>query len=242
MSSYAESGRAPRTLTEREQRLLLKVTGEHRAGFRDHVLYAMALGTGLREHELVALDVRDVFDSAGKARRRIVLRVFKGSDRASAGQDVLVPEGLRAKLHKLWAWKVREAESVEANAPLFVSRLGQRLSLRQVRHGFRVWQERAGFERRVTFHMLRHTACSNLYAQSKDIRLTQRFARHRSLSRRWSTRTRATTTSLAPSSGCGADVPGDCYDRFFATIASAASRGSFRRRSNRLWRRSATER
>jgi hypothetical protein len=37
----------------------LKVTGEHRAGFRDHVLYAMALGTGLREHELVALDMGD---------------------------------------------------------------------------------------------------------------------------------------------------------------------------------------
>jgi site-specific recombinase XerC len=76
---------------------------------------------------------------------------------------------------------VREADSVEADAPVFVSRLGQRLSLRQVRHGFRVWQERAGFERRVTFHMLRHTACSNLYAQTKDVRLTQRFARHRSL-------------------------------------------------------------
>jgi len=147
MSSYAESGRAPRTLTEREQRLVLKVTGEHRAGFRDHVLYAMALGTGLREHELVALDVGDVFDTGGKARRRIVLRVFKGADRTSGGQDVLAPEGLRAKLNKLRDWKVRGRESVEADAPLFVSRLGQRLSLRQVRHGFRVWQERADFAR-----------------------------------------------------------------------------------------------
>ena len=117
-------------MTEREQRLLLKVTGEHRAGFRDHVLYAMALGTGLREHELVGLDVGDVFDSAGKARRRIVLRVFKGAERASGGQDVLVPEGLRAKLNKLWAWKVREGESIEADAPVFVSRIEQRLSLR----------------------------------------------------------------------------------------------------------------
>ncbi|MDH5672810.1 MAG: site-specific integrase [Myxococcales bacterium] len=130
----------------------------------------------------MALDVGDVFDIGGKARWRIVLRVFKGASRASAGQDVLVPEALRAKLNKLWAWKVREGESVDADAPLFVSRLGQRLSLRQVRHGFRVWQKRAGFERRATFHMLRHTACSNLYAQTKDIRLlTQRFARHRSL-------------------------------------------------------------
>ena len=51
MENYADATRTPRTLTEREQRALLKVTGEHRAGFRDHVLYAMALGTGLREHD-----------------------------------------------------------------------------------------------------------------------------------------------------------------------------------------------
>jgi integrase/recombinase XerC len=36
MANYADSTRTPRTLTEREQRALLKVTGEHRAGYRDH--------------------------------------------------------------------------------------------------------------------------------------------------------------------------------------------------------------
>ena len=41
MADYANSTRIPRTLTEREQRTLPKVTGEHRAGYRDHVLYAM---------------------------------------------------------------------------------------------------------------------------------------------------------------------------------------------------------
>jgi hypothetical protein len=44
MANYADGARTPRTLTEREQRLLLKVTCEHRAGFRDHMLYALALG------------------------------------------------------------------------------------------------------------------------------------------------------------------------------------------------------
>ena len=29
----------PKTLTDSEQRLLLKVSGEHRAGFRDHMIF-----------------------------------------------------------------------------------------------------------------------------------------------------------------------------------------------------------
>jgi site-specific recombinase XerC len=62
-----------------------------------------------------------------------------------------------------------------------VSQRGTRLSTRQLRHVFAVWQERAGFERRVSLHMLRHSAISSLYAGTKDIRLAQRFARHRSV-------------------------------------------------------------
>jgi integrase/recombinase XerC len=62
-----------------------------------------------------------------------------------------------------------------------VSRLGRRLSARQLRHLFAVWQERAGFERHVGFHTLRHHACSAVYRASKDLRLTQKFARHKSV-------------------------------------------------------------
>ena len=37
-----------RTLSEAEQACLLKTTGERPDGFRDHVIFAVALGTGLR--------------------------------------------------------------------------------------------------------------------------------------------------------------------------------------------------
>jgi site-specific recombinase XerD len=40
---------------------------------------------------------------------------------------------------------------------------------------------RAGFDRHVSFHVLRHSACSAVYRKTKDIRLTQRFARHKSI-------------------------------------------------------------
>jgi site-specific recombinase XerD len=69
----------------------------------------------------------------------------------------------------------------EASAPLFASNRGTRLSTRQLRHGFGVWQRRAGFDRHVSFHVLRHSACSAVYRKTKDIRLMQRFARHKSI-------------------------------------------------------------
>ncbi|MFP2958474.1 tyrosine recombinase XerC [Myxococcus sp. 1LA] len=182
MTAYADTiSRPARTLTESEQRLLLKVTGQHVDGFRDHCIYSLAMGTGLREHEILALDVGDVFDDAGRAKRRVALRVFKRSAKDSAPQEVLLPDVVRAKLEKLLAARKRAGETVMPSTPIFVSRLGRRLSARQLRHAFGVWQERAGFDRRFNFHCLRHSACTAVYRASRDLRLTQRFARHKSV-------------------------------------------------------------
>jgi integrase/recombinase XerC len=180
--SYADHiALPPRTMTEGEQRSLLKTTGEDARGFRDHVIFSVALGTALREHEILALDVGDVFDPDGRPRRRVSLRVFKRSNDDSAMQEVVLPDNLRAKLDKYRGWKKRGGESLDADAPLFVSRNGNRLSARQLRQLFHQWQEHAGFERRLSFHAIRHTALTSVYRRSRDIRLTQRVARHKSI-------------------------------------------------------------
>ena len=47
MPAYATTIARPlRTLTDAEQARLLKATGEHRDGNRDHVIFAVALGAG----------------------------------------------------------------------------------------------------------------------------------------------------------------------------------------------------
>lgn len=182
MSNFADSiARPPRTLTDREIALLLRATGQHAAGWRDHVIFSVALGTGLREHEILALDIGDVFDGSGRARRHVQLRVFKRSAKEPAPQEVVLSDTVRAKLEKLLKQKRASGHDVGPDAPLFLSRKHRRLSTRQLRHAFGVWQERAGFERRFNVHSLRHTGCSNLYRRTRDIRLTQRFARHRSI-------------------------------------------------------------
>jgi len=173
--------RPPKTLTAREQEALLRTTGAYVAGWRDHLLFALALGTGLREHELLALDVGDVVDADGKVRRRVRLRVFKRSNDDASMQEVVLSDRLRGKVEKYLAQRRHRGEVLGAETPLFVSRLGRRLSARQARTAFARWQDRAGFERRLHFHSLRHSACSSIYRATRDIRLTQRFARHRSV-------------------------------------------------------------
>lgn len=182
MTSYAAAvRRPPRTLTALEQARLLKVTGEHRDGFRDHVIFSLALGTALREHELAALDVGDVRRDDGRVRRRFSLRTFKRSTSDPANQDVFLPDSAWHKLAKFLAWKRDQGESLEPDAPLFVSRRGLRIATRTLRHMFRRWQKRAGFDRLYSMHSLRHSALSNLQREKGDIRLTQRVARHKSI-------------------------------------------------------------
>ena len=172
----------PRTLTEGEQRALLRVTGEHSRGFRDHVIFAIAFGTALREHEILALNVGDVFSPDEKPRRRVQLKVFKKSNDDPKSQEVVLPDSVRAKLSKFRSWKKRRGQSIEPDAPLFMSRKKNRLSARQLRSLFHDWQKRAGFERSLPFHSTRHRCLTSVYRKTGDIRLTQKVARHKSIS------------------------------------------------------------
>jgi integrase/recombinase XerC len=193
VSNYAARVKRPRTLTELEQARLLKVSGEHREGFRDHVIFALALGTGLRELEIVSLDVQDVVaftlpmdgkphaisvadDEDQHVRRRVLLRRFKGSGRAGGRlQEVMLSDAVRYKLQK-YLQVIRGRPLID---PLFISRNGERLSTRQVRKLFATWQQRAGFETRFSFHALRHTYCTNVYRDSgRDLVAVQQLARH----------------------------------------------------------------
>ncbi len=181
MARYVDSIPVPpRVLTPQEQDRLLKVTGERAGGFRDHMIISMALGTGMREHEIAALNVGDILDQASRVRRHIRLKVFKRSSAKPAEQDVVFPPTLHAKLKKYLQWKQRRGESVDAAAPLFMSRKHNRISTRAMRAMFHKWQRRAGLETRYTFHCIRHSSCTNIQRQSGDIRLTQKFARHKS--------------------------------------------------------------
>ena len=166
---------SPDTLTQDEQKLILRVTAKHP---RDHLIISVALGTGLRLAEIVGLNVGDVYTPDGTPRVRVRIRreIAKGGRAA----DVFLPAKLVTKLKRFWTWKRRRGEPLDANAPLFCNQSGQRISRRRIQDLWRKWQVRAGFDRLYPLHAIRHSAVTNVYRKTRDLFLAQRFARHAS--------------------------------------------------------------
>ncbi|MCH8083469.1 MAG: site-specific integrase [Myxococcales bacterium] len=168
-----------RTLTRAESRALLAVS-KH-AGYRDHILFSLALGTGLRAHEALALNVGQLLNRKRKGRARIELVIFKGWESNGGTQSVPVPDALRHKLSDFGRWKKRHGEPLELEAPVFVSRCRRRLTDRALRFCFVKWRRLAELADSLTYHSLRHTFCQRLYEQEHDIRLVQIAARHKNM-------------------------------------------------------------
>jgi integrase len=131
---------SPPTLTREEQRALLEASAGHP---RDHLVFSMALGTGLRLGELVGLNVGDVFFPDGRPKSRIRLRAEIAKGGRSA--DVFLPSALLGKLKAFWTYKLARRERLDPSSPLYCNQGRRRISKRRVQVVFRAWQVIAGF-------------------------------------------------------------------------------------------------
>ncbi len=168
---------SPKTLTAQEQKRLLRAVRAHGSP-RDRTLLTLALGTGLRLRELAGLNVGDVRAGHAGTAWKVVLdpELTKGK---RGGVAYISARG-RRELRSFLCWKRRAGEPLEARSPLFLSNQRRRVSLRRIQFVFREWQAAAGFETVYPFHALRHSAITNVYRATRDLYLTQRFARHSS--------------------------------------------------------------
>ena len=165
----------PTTLSKEEQSRLLKVVA-CQGSRRDLALLTLALGTGLRLSEVVGLNVGDVATKAGGVAWKVVLP--KAITKGRRGGVAFLSERVRSALGDYLTSKRVVGERVGKAAFLFRSSQGRRLGIRRAQTIFTHWQQVAGFDRLYNFHTLRHTAITNVYRATKDLFLTQRFARH----------------------------------------------------------------
>ena len=127
--------------------------------------------TGMRVGELTRLTLADIDAASG------TIRIFgKGSRERTA---FVTEPGLLALLQEHIA--SREPAAARAGDALLLNRTGAPLTAQALRLRLRKLAERSGFERRITPHMLRHTAATLLIEAGVDIRFVQRLLGHRSI-------------------------------------------------------------
>ncbi len=177
-SERLESPKRWRTLPEvlsvaEVDKLLASPTLDDPLVFRDRALLELAYGAGLRVSEWISIGVRDVLFEEG------LVRIFgKGS------KERLVPIGRRA-IGALASY-VRELrprlEQGEGRGALFLNARGQPLTRMGAWKILRKYVERAGIEKHVSPHTLRHSFATHLLEGGADLRAVQEMLGHADIS------------------------------------------------------------
>ncbi len=161
--------RLPRCLMASELRALLNMRQTAPAAVSLGIL--LLFTTGMRVGELTALRVGDV-----DLERRTIKVQGKGSRER---QVFVTSDEVLAELAGFIADKAKNATA--AFAPLLTNTHGTPASTAWFRLHLRHLAVSAGLARRITPHMLRHTAATSLLEAGVDIRFVQRLLGHRSI-------------------------------------------------------------
>lgn len=163
----------PEILTSKEVELFLEQPRCVDAkGFRDHAMLELLYATGIRVSELIALNVDDLNLSAGFLHC------------ASRGRERIIPlYSAAVKALRDYEITVRPEIIADMDEPaLFVNMNGERMS----RQGFwkiiKYYQEKAGIQKDITPHTLRHSFAVHLLENGADLRSIQEMLGHADIS------------------------------------------------------------
>ena len=163
----------PEILTSKEVELFLEQPRCVDAkGYRDHAMLELLYATGIRVSELIALDIGDLNLPAGfircsNGKKERIIPLYHGAVKAL--QDYI--KGVRPQL-------IADTEETA----LFVNMNGERMS----RQGFwkiiKHYQEKAGIQKDITPHTLRHSFAVHLLENGADLRAIQEMLGHADIS------------------------------------------------------------
>ena len=141
-------------------------------GFRDHAMLELLYATGIRVSELISLNVGDLNLAAGLIRCE-----SKGKERVIPLYQTAI-KALQDYVKNIRLQLVADSDE-EA---LFVNMNGERMS----RQGFwkiiKYYQEKAGIEKDITPHTLRHSFAVHLLENGADLRSIQEMLGHADIS------------------------------------------------------------
>ena len=162
----------PEILTTREVELFLEQPQcIDDKGIRDHAMLELLYATGIRVSELISMNVEDLNLPAG---------LVRCASRGKARMIPLYPGAIKAIQEYLQ--KVRPVIANPEEEALFVNMNGDRMS----RQGFwkivKFYQEKAGIQKDITPHTLRHSFAVHLLENGADLRSIQEMLGHADIS------------------------------------------------------------
>ena len=162
--------RLPKALPQEElNHMLDSAPADDSLAVRDHALFELMYGSGLRLSEIHGLDLGDVLldegwvsvTGKGRKERQVPL----------SGKSV---ESLRTYLS--------ERVAADGETALFTGKNGTRLGQRQIQKRLQAWAVRQGSGQHISPHMMRHSYASHLLQNARDIRAVQELLGHSNLS------------------------------------------------------------
>lgn len=139
----------PKVMKEEELDKFLSVIIKHSKGnqLRNRAIFNLFAATGLRRQELISLNVEDI-DLGNNT-----LKVIKGK----GGKDRILPL-FEPTTTYLWEYLMTRLPVKDGSEPLFLSEVGNRISVTAVQQLFRRFMQIAGLgDKGYTIHTLRHS-------------------------------------------------------------------------------------
>ena len=168
----ARAKKLPTVLTEDEQeRLLEQPNPRYPTGERNQTMLRLMLNTGLRLAEVTSLKWHDLNLTTGK----LMVRQGKGSK----DRTLWVAEG---DIDRLRSWRERQATQCGQCDHVFTTLQGKPLGHRYVQRMVKRYAAKAGIDKNISPHTLRHSFATDLYRETSKIRLVQKVLGHSDLS------------------------------------------------------------
>ena len=163
----------PQILTSKEVELLLaQPECVDMKGYRDRAMLELLYATGIRVSELISLNITDVNLSAG---------VLRCQSREKTRVIPLYPAAVRALTEYINFIRPQMIAAPDEQS-LFVNIGGERMS----RQGFwkiiKSYQQKAGIEKTITPHTLRHSFAAHLLENGADLHAIQEMLGHADIS------------------------------------------------------------
>ncbi|GAM56337.1 tyrosine recombinase xerC [Vibrio ishigakensis] len=171
VSSPRAHKRLPKNLDVDQTNQLLEIDMDDPLAIRDRAMMELMYGTGMRLSEIVSLDVDHISNGRGEIRV-----IGKGN------KERIVPFSGEARVWVEHWCRVRPDLLKYEEPALFISKLGKRISHRNVQKRMAEWGIKQGVSSHVTPHKLRHSFATHILESSGNLRAVQEMLGHESLS------------------------------------------------------------